>query len=105
MDRIWSKKTCRLSKIIKDPVNHVMYHLSDGPDRAFISEELMLIPKIQSCLQITFKMVISIQQGKILLMVMVHSPHPFSLIVLLLSQCHSFLRCPYLLGTKLMIHL
>ena len=25
--------------------NHVMYYLSDGPERAFVSEELMLIPE------------------------------------------------------------
>ena len=30
---------------MKDPSNQVMYYLSDGPDRAFVSEELMLIPK------------------------------------------------------------
>ena len=44
-DRVWSKKTYRLRKIVKDPSNRVMYYLSDGPDRAFVSEELMLIPE------------------------------------------------------------
>ena len=70
-DRIWSKGTYRLREIIEDAGNHVMYHLSDGPEsalghlrlgssgpmapageallsgpwRAFVSEELMLIPE------------------------------------------------------------
>ena len=30
---------------MKDTGNHVMYYLSDGPERASVSEELMLIPK------------------------------------------------------------
>ena len=53
MDRIWSKKTYRLREIMEDPGNHVMYYLSDGlkgpasgvPEKAFVSEELMLIPE------------------------------------------------------------
>ena len=44
-DRVWSKKTYRLREIVEDPGNHVMYYLSDGPERAFVSEELMLIPE------------------------------------------------------------
>ena len=44
-DRIWSKGTCRLRKIAENPGNHVMYYLLDGPERAFVSEELMLIPE------------------------------------------------------------
>ena len=44
-DRIWSKKTYRLKEIIEDSGNHVMYYLSDRPERAFVSEELMLIPE------------------------------------------------------------
>ena len=43
MDRIWSEKTYRLREIVKDLCNHVIYYLSDGPERAFVSEELMLI--------------------------------------------------------------
>ena len=31
MDRIWSKGTYRLREIVKNPGNHVMYYLSDGP--------------------------------------------------------------------------
>ena len=44
-DRIWSKKTNRLREIVEDPGNHVMYYLSDRPGRAFVLEELMLIPE------------------------------------------------------------
>ena len=44
-DRIWSKGTYRLREIVKNPGNCVMYYLADGPERAFVSEELMLIPE------------------------------------------------------------
>ena len=44
MNRVWSKKTYRLKEIIEDSGNCVMCYLSDGPERAFVSEELMLIP-------------------------------------------------------------
>ena len=30
---------------MEDSSNRVMYYLSDGPERAFVSEELMLIPE------------------------------------------------------------
>ena len=43
-DRVWSKKTYRLGGVVEDSGNCLMYYLSDGPDRAFVSEELMLIP-------------------------------------------------------------
>ena len=45
MNRIWSKKTYRLREIMEDSGNRVMYYLSDGQERAFVSEELMLIPE------------------------------------------------------------
>ena len=45
MDRVWSKKTYRLREILEDPGNHVMCYLKDGPERAFMKEELMLIPE------------------------------------------------------------
>ena len=45
MDRISSKKTYRLREIVEDPGNSVMYYLKDGPERAFVLEELILIPK------------------------------------------------------------
>ena len=44
-DRVWSKGTYRLREIIEDTGNRVMYYLKDGPERAFVSEELMLIPE------------------------------------------------------------
>ena len=45
MDRIWSKKTYRLREIVEDSGNLVMYCIKDGPERAFVKEELMLIPE------------------------------------------------------------
>ena len=44
-DRIWSKKTFRLREIVEDSGNRVMYYLKDGPEKAFVKEELMLIPE------------------------------------------------------------
>ena len=47
-DRIWSKASYRLREIVEiveNPGNRMMYYLLDGPERAFISEELMLIPE------------------------------------------------------------
>ena len=44
-DRVWSKATYRLREVIEDACNRVMYYLSNGPERAFVSEELMLIPE------------------------------------------------------------
>ena len=44
-DRIWSKKTYRLREILEDSGNRVTYYLKDGPERAFVKEELMLIPE------------------------------------------------------------
>ena len=44
-DRVWSKSTYRLREVMLSSGNRVMYYLSDRPDRAFVSEELMLIPE------------------------------------------------------------
>ena len=44
-DRIWSKETYRLREIAENPGYRMMYYLLDGPERAFVSEELMLIPE------------------------------------------------------------
>ena len=44
-DSIWSKKTYRLREIVSDPGNRVIYFLQDGTERAFVKEELMLIPE------------------------------------------------------------
>ena len=42
-DFIWSKNTYRLGRIIEEPGNRVLYHMKDGADRVFVSEELMHI--------------------------------------------------------------
>ena len=42
-DFIWSKDTYRLDRIIHDLGNRILYYLQDGPDRAFVREELMHI--------------------------------------------------------------
>ena len=38
---IWSN---RLGRIVQEPDNRVLYYMQDGPDRAFVHEELMRIP-------------------------------------------------------------
>ena len=35
------KKRYRLERIVQDPGNRVLYYLQEGPDRAFVREELM----------------------------------------------------------------
>ena len=40
-DLIWSKNTYRLDQIVQEPSNRVLIYLQDGPDRAFVHEELM----------------------------------------------------------------
>ena len=44
-DNNWSRKTYRLDKIIENPGQRVLYYLADGPTRAFVQEELLLIPE------------------------------------------------------------
>ena len=44
-DRISSKASYRLREIVENPDNRMMYYLLNGPERAFVSEELMLIPE------------------------------------------------------------
>ena len=44
-DRVWSEGTYRLRKIVEYAGNRVMYYLADGMEKAFVSEELMLIPE------------------------------------------------------------
>ena len=44
-NRIWSKKTYRLSEVVSSPGNRVIYHLKDGPERVSVKEELIPIPK------------------------------------------------------------
>ena len=43
-DRVWSKDSYRLREVVENPGNRVVYYLKNGPERAFVSEELMLIP-------------------------------------------------------------
>ena len=44
-DRIWSKRSCRSTEVMLSLSNRAMYDLADGLKRAFMKEELMLIPK------------------------------------------------------------
>ena len=44
-DFIWSKNTYRLDRVVQEPGNRVLYYLQDGPDKAFVSKELMRIPE------------------------------------------------------------
>ena len=44
-DRVWSKASYKLKESVENPGNRVMYYLLNGPERAFVSEELMLIPE------------------------------------------------------------
>ena len=44
-DNNWSRKTFRLDRIVENPGQRVLYYLEDGPNRAFVREELMLIPE------------------------------------------------------------
>ena len=44
-DRIWSKASYRLREVVESPGNRVMYYLLNGAERAFVSEQLMLIPE------------------------------------------------------------
>ena len=44
-DMIWSKKTYRLNRIVNEANNRTMYYLEDGPERAFVKEELLQVPE------------------------------------------------------------
>ena len=46
-DMIWSWNTFKLSDIIQDPGQRIIYHLAGdkAPKRGFVSEQLMLIPE------------------------------------------------------------
>ena len=43
IDLIWSKNTYQLDGIVQEPGNRVLCYLLDGPNRAFVREELMHI--------------------------------------------------------------
>ena len=42
---VYGLRLYRLREIAENPGNRVMYYLADGSERAFVSEELMLIPE------------------------------------------------------------
>ena len=42
-DLSWSKFTYQLDQIVQELGNRVLYYLQDGPDRAFVREELVHI--------------------------------------------------------------
>ena len=45
-DKIWSRNTFRLDRVVEDPGQRVLYYLAeDAPKRAFVREQLMLIPE------------------------------------------------------------
>ena len=44
-DMIWSWDTHRLDRVVEDPGQRVLYYLAEGPKRAFVCEQLMLIPE------------------------------------------------------------
>ena len=44
-DNVWSRKTFRLSEVVKEEGNRTIYYLQDGPVRSFVREELMLVPE------------------------------------------------------------
>ena len=44
-DMVWSWNVFRLDRIVEDPGQRVLYYLAEGPERAFVREELMLIPE------------------------------------------------------------
>ena len=49
-DNNWSRKTFRLDRIIKNLGQRLLYYLAEGPERAFVREELLQIPKDQALL-------------------------------------------------------
>ena len=44
-DKIWSRNTFRLDRIVENLGQRVLYYLTDGPKKAFVREELMQIPE------------------------------------------------------------
>ena len=42
-DMNWSWNTFRLDRVVEDPGQRVLYYLAEGPKRAFVREQLMLI--------------------------------------------------------------
>ena len=45
-DMVWSWDTHRIDRVVEDPGQRVLYYLAeDAPKRAFVREQLMLIPE------------------------------------------------------------
>ena len=44
-DMVWSWDTHRLDRVVEDPGQRVLYYLAEGPKRAFVHEQLMLVPE------------------------------------------------------------
>ena len=44
-DLVWSWNTFRIDRIVEDQGQRVLYYLANAPKRAFVREELMLIPE------------------------------------------------------------
>ena len=44
-DMIWSWTTFRIDRIVENPGHRVLYYLADGPQRAFVCEELQEVPE------------------------------------------------------------
>ena len=42
-DLNWCEDTFCFDRIVQEPDNRVMYYLKDGPEQAFVCEELMLV--------------------------------------------------------------
>lgn len=42
---IWSKNTYKRDQIVQEPGIHVLCYFQDGPDRAFVLEDLMHTPE------------------------------------------------------------
>ena len=43
-DRISSKNTYRINRIVEQTSNRTLFYLKGGPNRSFMKEELMIIP-------------------------------------------------------------
>ena len=44
-DMIWSWDTFRIDRIVENPGHRVIYHLADGPQKAFVREKLQEVPE------------------------------------------------------------
>ena len=42
---IWLWDTFRIDRIVENPGHRVIYHLADGPQKAFVREKLQEVPE------------------------------------------------------------